>query len=262
MGEISWIKLSVNIFDDEKIKLIRSMPEGDSMLLVWIQLLCLAGKTNDGGAIYMGQNMYYTDEMLATLCNQPLNIIRIAIKTFEQFGMIELDNNGLIQIENWEKHQNIEGMEKIREQNRIRKRRQREREKLKELNDSHVMSRDSHATDIDKDIDIDIDIDKIYNNKDFQENKNLTKEEKITINYYYESVKNNTKKNDYNYVVEAIKTYGYKRVLYVLYYLKEVQKSSISSFKYVSTAIKTMRLPDSRTVDVIVRKTLDKFKEA
>lgn len=133
MAEISWIKLSVNLFDDEKIKLIRSMPEGDSILLIWIQLLCLAGKTNDGGAVYMGQNMYYTDEMLSTICNQPLSTVRLALNTFNEFEMIALEGNGLIQIENWEKHQSTDKMARIKKQNRDRKRKYDLREQLRSL---------------------------------------------------------------------------------------------------------------------------------
>ncbi|WP_311486548.1 phage replisome organizer N-terminal domain-containing protein [uncultured Anaerococcus sp.] len=122
MAKISWIKLSVNIFDDEKIKLIRKMPEGNSIILIWIQLLCMAGKTNDSGAVYMGQNMYYTDEMLATICDQPLNTIRLALETFRRFEMIEYSEEGLITIENWEKHQNTEGMERVKTGNAGRQR--------------------------------------------------------------------------------------------------------------------------------------------
>lgn len=114
MAGISWIKLSVNIFDDEKIKLIKSIPEGDAIILIWIQLLCLAGKTNDNGAVYIGQHMSYTDEMISTICNQPLNTVRLALQTFEQFEMINLDQDGLISISNWEKHQNVEGMERVK----------------------------------------------------------------------------------------------------------------------------------------------------
>lgn len=134
MSEIRWIKLDVNMFDDEKIKLIRSMPEGDKILLIWIQLLCLAGRTNDRGSVYIGQNMYYTDEMLSTICNQPLSIVRIALKTFEQFNMLHAEDNGLLYIENWEKHQNVEGMDKIREQTRKRVAKHRERKALEQSN--------------------------------------------------------------------------------------------------------------------------------
>ena len=133
MGEVKWIKLSVNMFEDEKIRLIRSMPEGNSILLVWIYLLVLAGKCNDSGYIYLAEDMPYTDEMLATVMDMPLNTVRLAIETFRRLKMIELDN-GCIYISNWEKHQNIEGLERIREQTRLRVKRHRNRAKLKKLN--------------------------------------------------------------------------------------------------------------------------------
>lgn len=133
MAEIKWIKLSVNMFNDEKIKLIRTMPEGDSIALIWIQILCLAGKINDGGLVYMGQNLAYSDEMLATILDHPLNTMRVALSTFEQFGMIDMNNQGEIDIINWEKHQSTDKMARIQKQNRDRKRKYDLRKKLLSL---------------------------------------------------------------------------------------------------------------------------------
>lgn len=133
MAEIQWIKLSVNMFDDEKIKLIRTMPEGNNIVLFWIQLLCLAGKINDGGMVYFGQNLAYSDEMLSTILDIPINIVRSGLKTLDQFGMIEISDDGVIDITNWEKHQNIDGMAMIREQNRLRKKKYDLRKKVKAL---------------------------------------------------------------------------------------------------------------------------------
>lgn len=140
------------------------MPEGDAIILIWIQLLCLAGKTNDNGAVYIGQHMNYTDEMISTICNQPLNTVRLALKTFEQFEMINLGEDGLISIANWEKHQNIEGMEKVREQ--TRKRVAKYRAKQKELESSNVNVTLRNGTDKNKNrIDKNrLDIDKNTNN--------------------------------------------------------------------------------------------------
>lgn len=230
MAGISWIKLSVNIFDDEKIKLIKSMPEGDAIILIWIQLLCLAGKTNDNGAVYIGQHMNYTDEMISTICNQPLNTVRIALKAFEEFEMINLGEDGLISILNWEKHQNIEGMERVREQNRIRKRRQREREKQKALPESHVTSRDSHATDknrIDKNKNR-LDIDKNTNNshiddEDFQIqilsvwnslDKNIPKIQTLNANTQrYNMLKARINEHGLDTVIKAIKSINNSKFL-------------------------------------------------
>lgn len=133
MSSVKWIKLSVNMFDDEKIKLIKTLPEGDKIIVIWVQLLCLAGKTNDGGHVYMGQNMVYTDEMLSTIFDEQLNIVRIALQTLEQFGMIEISDNGLIGITNWEKHQSTDKMARMKEQSRIRQQKYYYRNKLREL---------------------------------------------------------------------------------------------------------------------------------
>jgi len=151
MAEVKWIKLSVNMFEDEKIRLIESLPEADTILILWIKLLAQAGKTNASGYIYLSEHIPYTDEMLATIFNRSIGTVRLALKTFEQFGMIEINDDHFISITNWEKHQNLDGLEKIREQNRIRK--QREREKKKSLpvpDESHVTVTYGHAIEVEE----------------------------------------------------------------------------------------------------------------
>lgn len=130
MADINWIKLRVDMFDDEKIKIIQSMPKGDAILVIWIRIIALAGKCNAKGLVLIEDEFPYSDEMLATIFNKPLATVRLALGTFEKFRMIERTEKG-IYISNFEKHQNTEGMEKIREQARIRK--QREREKKRAL---------------------------------------------------------------------------------------------------------------------------------
>jgi hypothetical protein len=112
----------------------------------------------------LNDKIAYTDEMLATVFRRPVNTVRLALQTFEQFGMIEVID-GTICISNWEKHQNIEGMEKIREQNRLAQQRSRAKKKLLQASnsvscDSHVTVMQCHATDIEEDKEKDIDIDK------------------------------------------------------------------------------------------------------
>ena len=145
MAEVSWIKLKVGMFDDSKIKYIEALPERDTIITIWVKLLTLAGKYNEQGYIMLSENLPYNEEMLANEFNRPLNSIRLALQTFETLGMTEIVQ-GVIKISNWEKHQNIEGLDKIREQNRLRKQKQRERQKL--LPNNHVKSRDGHATEL------------------------------------------------------------------------------------------------------------------
>lgn len=117
MSDVKWIKIVTDIFDDEKILLIESLPERDSIIVIWFKLLCMAGKQNNGGVFLLNDRIAYTDEMLATIFRRPLNTVRLALQTFEQFGMIEIVNN-TITIPNWEKHQSLELIEKNREKNR------------------------------------------------------------------------------------------------------------------------------------------------
>ena len=130
MSDVKWIKLSTKMFEDEKIKLIEQMPEADTLLVIWIKLLSQAGRSNDHGYIYLAENIPYTDEMLSTIFNRSLNVVRMALGVFRQYGMIEINEDNFISICNWEKHQNVAGLDKIREQTRQRVAKYRENKKL------------------------------------------------------------------------------------------------------------------------------------
>lgn len=165
MADVKWIKIAVDMFDNRKIKQIGSMPEGDSLLLMWVQLLCLAGNVNDGGFIYLTKEIPYTDEMLATQFNKPISTVRLALKTFEQFGMIEIINN-MIFLSSWEKYQSTDRLTEIREQTRARVAKHREKQKLLaagQLDGESNVTCNVTVTQgnvLEKDIDKDIDKDK------------------------------------------------------------------------------------------------------
>lgn len=161
MAEIKWVKLTVDMFDNRKIKHIRKLPEGNNIVLIWVMLLTMAGRCNAGGMIYLTENIPYSTKMLADELGFDENVILVALTALEQLEMISRDE-GQLSIPGWEEHQNVEGMERIREQNRIRKREERDRKKallcdrkVTSCCDGHTMSRDSHATDIEEDIEED-----------------------------------------------------------------------------------------------------------
>ena len=140
-AEVKWVKITTDIFDDEKIKLIDAMPDSDAILVIWFKLLAQAGKANQGGALLLNHKLAYTEEMLATIFCRKITTIRLALDTFERLEMIE--RGQYIQVINWEKHQNIDGLEKIREQKRISQAKWREQKKMIENTknvDAHVDS--------------------------------------------------------------------------------------------------------------------------
>ena len=144
MIEVKWIKLTTSMFDDEKIKFIDSLPERDTIFYIWIRLIILSGKCNAGGYIFLTDSIPYTDEILSSVINRPLNTVKLALSTFRKLGMIDTDSRGIYLL-NFDKHQNVEGLEKIREQWRLASQKYREKR--------HMISYDSHATDIDKELD-------------------------------------------------------------------------------------------------------------
>jgi predicted phage replisome organizer len=117
MADVKWIKIVTDVFDDEKTLMIETLPEADSIIVIWFKLLCLAGKQNNSGVFLMGR-MPYTDEMFATVFRRPINTVRLALNTFENFGMIEIINN-TVTIPNWDKHQSLDAYEKKKERDRL-----------------------------------------------------------------------------------------------------------------------------------------------
>jgi predicted phage replisome organizer len=123
---IDWVKLATDTFEDEKVLLIGAMPDGDTMVVLWVRLICMAGKVNAGGVVRLAEGVPFTDETLATVLHRPISTVRLAIDTFDRLGMVHLDEQG-IWLTNWDKYQNVDGMERIRELARARKQRQRAR---------------------------------------------------------------------------------------------------------------------------------------
>ena len=151
MSDVKWIKICTDIFNDDKIILIESMPEADGIIVIWFKLLCMAGKQNNSGVFMLNDKIAYTDEMLATIFRRPINTVRLALKTFETYGMIEIVD-GTITIPKWEKHQSLDKLEKAKELNKKRVAKHREKQKLLACNDySNVTVMDCNDTDKEED---------------------------------------------------------------------------------------------------------------
>ena len=114
MADVKWIKITVNIFDDEKILLIESLPDADAIIVIWFKLLCLAGKQNNHGVFMLNDSIPYTDEMLAAIFRRKVTTVKMALETFERFGMIARID-GAVTIPKWGKHQSLDQLENRQE---------------------------------------------------------------------------------------------------------------------------------------------------
>ena len=161
MAEVKWIKLTTDIFDDEKILMIESLPSADTIIVIWFKLLAFAGKSNNNGVFMMSNRIPYTEDMLAAIFRRDSKTVSLALKTFEQFGMIEIIDD-VITIPNWEKHQSLDAYEKKKERDRRlqAERRARQKSLIEKSSDNRLTSGDSSSdvavSEEEKEQDIDI----------------------------------------------------------------------------------------------------------
>jgi len=181
MKGIEWIKITTNMCEDEKMRLLDSMDIRDPAAYLWLRLLLQAGKVNDNGLIYLKRDVPYTKQMLSILFNRPIDIIEKVFEILVDFQMIEIYENNIIKICNWEKHQNIEGMKRVREGNKERVKNFRERKKEEELLGKKIQKKEFDEKEPleNKNCNTNVTLQKEKREEDKQnKNKNIDKEER------------------------------------------------------------------------------------
>jgi hypothetical protein len=114
----------------------------------------------------------YTDKMLATIFRMKESTVTMALRTFEEFGMVEIVD-GVITIPNWGKHQNLDQLETKKEY--MRNYMKDYREKQKALTTGKPYCKTNSKTnvsqaeeDIEEEKEIEVDIEKERERIDFQ----------------------------------------------------------------------------------------------
>jgi predicted phage replisome organizer len=182
VADVKWIKLTTDMFDNRKIKHLRKLPDGNSIVLIWVMLLTMAGRCNSGGMIFLTENIPYTPKMLADELGFEETTVQLALNALENFNMI-VANHGYFTISGWEEYQNIEGMDKIRESKRLAQARWRAKQKTLPDVDSTVDSTRylvDHAEE-DKEIELEQDIEIENKRTDYQSVVDLF--HKICVSY-------------------------------------------------------------------------------
>lgn len=139
MAEVQWIRLMVGMFDGNSFKKIKrarigGVPFRDKLTAVWFELLDLAGKSNANGYLIDNNEIpYRTFEDIATMLDREEKEIELCMQFFINERMVEIIDD-VYCLSNFTKFQNQEGLEKIREQNRKRVAKHREKKLLAQGN--------------------------------------------------------------------------------------------------------------------------------
>lgn len=141
MVQVQWLKVYTDIFDNEKMKKLLRNRDGDTYFRVWIQLLTLAAKSNQHGAILLGENIPMSKEDLAKVMHKTLNKLEKIIQDLHKLDMIIIEKD-TIYIKNWDMYQSADELEKLRESNRRRQQKYRDKQK-----DSNVIVTSNNTED-------------------------------------------------------------------------------------------------------------------
>lgn len=82
-----WLKLNLDFFEREEIRIIEDMPNGKEYCYFYMKLL-VKSANSDGLLVFRGV-VPYTLEMLASLTNTNIDIVRSAVKLFLNLGMMQ-----------------------------------------------------------------------------------------------------------------------------------------------------------------------------
>lgn len=157
---MEWIKLSTGIFQDEKIRMLNMYKNTDELVCIWLKILCLAGRTDNGGVFVMETGVPYTADHLAVLFEKKKTVIRDALNIFVTLGMVEIVD-GIVTLPNWEKHQQTDKYEQYKQRHRDRQKsyRERQRDITRDVTrDVTVTGAKRHCDAVDKDKEEDKDI--------------------------------------------------------------------------------------------------------
>lgn len=143
MADVKWIKITTDIFDNLKIKHLKAVPElGHALVCIWFELLCMAGSCNQCGMLCMNNNLPITEELIAEAFHEDIKLVQMALKMFQEMGMVEITDNNAIQISNWLEYQSGDRLEEMREKHNERQKKYRERQKLLNSDTTRDVTRD------------------------------------------------------------------------------------------------------------------------
>lgn len=128
MSDLQWLKLSTNFFDNNKIKLLESEKDGDTLIRMWIQLLTIAMKCNYQGRLSITEDKAMTIDEFSKIMGKSKKKVIKCFEKFEELKMIIVEEN-FYKIKNWSKYQSADKLEEIRIQNCLRQQKYREKKK-------------------------------------------------------------------------------------------------------------------------------------
>ena len=89
-----WLKLKRDFFKRHDIRIVENMPNGKDYILFYLKML--VESVDHEGGLRFNDTIPYSIEMLSTITNTNIDVVRAAMQVFTDLGMIEILDNGTI----------------------------------------------------------------------------------------------------------------------------------------------------------------------
>ena len=89
-----WIKIEKDFLKSSQIKVIKAMPNGKEYILFYLAIMLES--TESEGHLRLNELVPYNEQMLAAVTDTNIDIVRVAIKVFQDLGMLQILENGTI----------------------------------------------------------------------------------------------------------------------------------------------------------------------
>lgn len=83
-----WLKLKRDFFKRHDMQIIESMPNGKDYVLFYLKLL--VESVDHDGALRFSDTIPYNEQMLSTITNTNIDVVRSAMKVFTELHMIDI----------------------------------------------------------------------------------------------------------------------------------------------------------------------------
>lgn len=205
-----WIKLEKDFLNSSQIKVIKNLPNGKDYVIFYLALMLESTSTE--GHLRFSELVPYNETMLASITDTNVDIVRSAMKVFQDLGMIQVLENGTLFLPEVPRRIGKEG------ESAERVRLFREKQKLLQCNGNETNCNDNKDKDIDKEED-----------KDKQKHKYGKYKHVLLTDEQYKSLKE-TFPFDYEEKItnmdESIELHGYKYKNHYLAILKWARKDN------------------------------------
>lgn len=96
-----WLKLKKDFFKRHDIKIVEDMPNGKDYILFYLKML--VESIDHDGQLRFSDTIPYNENMLASITNTNIDIVRAAMKIFQELKMIEILDDATIYMVETEK---------------------------------------------------------------------------------------------------------------------------------------------------------------